>query len=178
MENMSEDIQLQLKEFIYTASSRRPRHRQHQQQKSKRKRPPHPFLNTLLPHFHYQRSSNTYDIFLLDSIGNTLQGMCICRTTHTIVMGERSNKGYATLAPRPHSCLAKTMAHELGHALNLEHTRNKCFVVDQSPRSCSGNPNLMEGGMDSTGGGGYFLEMWQISLARDEAKRFLLINSN
>merc|ERR1719162_491482 len=98
-------------------------------------------------------------------------------------MGERSTKGYDTPTKRPHRCLGKTAAHELGHALGLNHPHGQ-FFEDGNPqlllsRSSSNRRgrrpqrNLMEGGSDRNGGGGSYLEQWQCSIARESAHHFL-----
>eukprot|EP00977_Amphora_coffeiformis_P006071 scaffold1314_cov158-Amphora_coffeaeformis.AAC.3 len=72
-------------------------------------------------------------------------------------------------------CLAKTLAHELGHAVGLKHTRGQFFRCDTiAPYNLSGRPNLMEGGADRHGGGGTFLEDWGILQARHVAEQTLL----
>jgi hypothetical protein len=128
-----------------------------------------------------------------------------------IFIGERSNKGYIHFTKRPHTCLAKTLGHELGHALSLKHIRNQVSDhvhmkqdiddddipttattspnrtetlttttqqqqqhTNRIPKNCSNLPNLMEGGQDQFGGGGYHLEQWQICMARDVAEYGLL----
>ena len=113
------------------------------------------------------------DVWLVDMVGHTLQGFCL-QNQRRIFMGERSNKGYATLTVRPHAFLAKTMVHELGHALGLGHTRRGVFRCDNVPHNISGRPNLMEGGADSAGGGETYLEDWQILLSRHVAEQTLL----
>jgi len=128
------------------------------------------FLSTLLPHTLH---NDAYDIYFFDNIGNTLQGVCIDRPTHTIIMGERSTKGYDTWTCRPYSCLAKTMAHELGHALGLNHPKNRVFDDGRPQTLTAGERNLMTGGLDVRGGGGWFLEQWQICVTRKYACEFL-----
>ena len=126
----------------------------------------------------------TYDIWFMDMVGDGSQGQCIDRKTRTIMMGERSTKGYDTPTKRPHPCLGKTAAHELGHALGLNHPYGQ-FFEDGNPqlllsRSSSNRRgrrpprrNLMEGGSDRNGGGGSYLEQWQCSIARESAHHFL-----
>lgn len=120
----------------------------------------------------YNRS---YDVWFLDTTGHQSQGICIDRKRRTILMGERSTKGYPRATKRPHDCLSKTMAHELGHALGLDHPKGQTFV-DGTPLTRErehDHPNLMSGGSDRKGGGGYFLEDWQVSVARESAAKFL-----
>lgn len=100
-------------------------------------------------------------------------GCCISRESHTVIMGQRSTKGYPVPTIRPLPCLAKTCAHELGHALDLDHPRGKCFSDGTSYTHCYGRDNLMTGGQDNRGGGGSKLEEWQILVARNSAERFL-----
>eukprot|EP00559_Dactyliosolen_fragilissimus_P001984 CAMPEP_0184867836 /NCGR_PEP_ID=MMETSP0580-20130426/27901_1 /TAXON_ID=1118495 /ORGANISM="Dactyliosolen fragilissimus" /LENGTH=67 /DNA_ID=CAMNT_0027368307 /DNA_START=809 /DNA_END=1012 /DNA_ORIENTATION=- len=62
------------------------------------------------------------------------------------------------------------MAHELGHALGLNHPKGMKF---KDGKNRSNKNNLMTGGKDSMGGGGHFLENWQMLLARSHAENFL-----
>jgi len=131
------------------------------------------YLDLLLSSFSHIENLGTYNIWFMDMVGHQYQGMCIDRKTHTVIMGERSTKGYSTLTKRPHECLAKTAAHELGHALTLNHPKNKIFE-DGTDQILTGNKkNLMTGGRDVIGGGGDHLEQWQISKARLSAEEFL-----
>mmetsp|Transcript_28788 Transcript_28788/g.59079 ORF Transcript_28788/g.59079 Transcript_28788/m.59079 type:complete len:342 (+) Transcript_28788:24-1049(+) len=117
----------------------------------------------------------SFDIYFFDMVGMGSQGVCICRSSRTVIMGERSTKGYPKPTKRPHECLAKTAAHELGHALQLGHPSGRKFK-DGTYQCNNGDVdkrNLMCGGTDKRGGGGGYLEPWQICLARDEALRFL-----
>lgn len=133
------------------------------------------FLDILLHSLDYLKSYNSdaYDIWFLDMVGVGSQGMCIDRRTRTVLMGERSTKGYDVPTARPHACLAKTMAHELGHALRLNHPMGRCFEDGQSQIIHRMKKNLMQGGADKNGGGGYFLEQWQICMGRDSAECYL-----
>jgi phytoene dehydrogenase-like protein len=89
-------------------------------------------------------------------------------------MGNRSTKGYPVLTERPIHCLAKTCAHELGHALDLDHPKGQVFSDGTPHTAVYGNKNnLMTGGVDHKGGGGSMLETWQILVARQAAETFL-----
>ena len=96
----------------------------------------------------------TQQVYLFDLIGRQSQGCCISRATRTVVLGERSTKGYAFPVIRPLACLGKTLAHELGHALSLDHPAGKTFGDGASETSQFGRDNLMTGGQDRSGGGG------------------------
>ena len=52
------------------------------------------FLDVLLSSFDYMKNSDTYDIWVMDIVGHQSQGICIDRKRHTVIMGERSTKGY------------------------------------------------------------------------------------
>jgi len=141
------------------------------------------FVDVLLHSFDYSNTTHNnsnsnslcchYDIWFMDMVGHQSQGICIDRQRRTILMGERSTKGYDTPTKRPHDCLAKTAAHELGHALTLGHPRGRRFE-DGAPQATANN--LMSGGVDATGGGGSRLEDWQISAARQSAETVLRKN--
>lgn len=139
------------------------------------------FLNELIPY--HGSTSDCYDIHLFDFIGQTFQGCCIDRESHSIIMGVRSNKGYAQVTRRPDACLAKTMAHELGHALQLNHPRGQQwpdgsgYVLDAEGMGRENLDNIMVGGADRRGGGGRGLEEWQIMISRMSARHFLKIRS-
>ena len=141
-----------------------------------------------------ETTSNIYDIWFIDMVGQQSQGQCIDRTSRTIIMGERSTKGYNEPTKRPHDCIAKTAAHELGHALLLNHPqkgmkfddgRNQILSSASSSSSSkskskynnkdnsNSNKNLMSGGSDIKGGGGSYLEQWQCSIAREAAQIFI-----
>jgi len=127
------------------------------------------------PNSNNHNYNRSYDVWFLDTTGHQSQGICIDRKWRTILMGERSTKGYPKATKRPHDCLSKTMAHELGHALGLDHPQGQTFM-DGTPLTREReheHPNLMSGGSDRNGGGGYFLEDWQVSVARESAGEFL-----
>jgi hypothetical protein len=159
----------------------------------------HLFVNTLLQN-HSSSIPDCFSIWIFDYIGNGSQGCCIDRKCKTIIIGQRSTKGYAAPTVRPNHCLGKTCAHELGHALFLEHPQPEYrprrglrpqleqqepqlpqqqqqlllqSQQQQQPQSpylySSVRDNLMTGGKDSNGGGGDFLEDWQIIIARSKA---------
>ena len=133
------------------------------------------FLKTLVPQ--YKTHLDTYDVYLFDFIGDGFQGVTWF-DTRTVVMGLRSTKGYTSPTRRPDACLAKTAAHELGHALGLGHPKGKTHPDGVSQlfdtRTGRENPdNLMCGGKDSNGGGGTDLLQWQVDIVRKEARNFL-----
>lgn len=129
------------------------------------------FLQELLPQA--EQDLNTFDVYLFDFIGFESQGCCISRESRTVIMGVRSTKGYPEPTRRPLHCLAKTCAHELGHALGLNHPKGQCFSDGTPHTMIHGSNNLMTGGKDCTGGGGEKLEDWQILVARRHAEYFL-----
>lgn len=173
---VSEEEQIQVKDFIYESLTRGPDGKM--MKKGQRK---HVFLNKILSSFEYYRikssmidSINVFDVWFFDCTGQKSQGICINRSKRTVILGERSSKGYPVLTCRPLHCIAKTMAHELGHALDLNHPAGKRFTDGKG--KCSANrshKNLMQGGKDRKGGGGSYLEPWQICLTRWSATKFL-----
>jgi hypothetical protein len=172
---ISEKVRQESKDFIFFGLARGPDGRM--QNRSKRREL---YLNTLLAPLNFRDDKHTYDVYFFDMTGNGSQGVCISRDDRAVIMGERSTKGYPEPTKRPHSCLAKTMAHELGHALGLGHPWNKatktCLLFRDGTKQCierHADDNLMKGGEDEKGGGGHFLESWQICLARDQAELFL-----
>ena len=174
-ELISEDIRKESRHFIVHGLTRGPDGRM--QNRSKRK---DLYLNTLLHPLNFRQNRSTFDVYFFDMTGNGSQGVCISREHRVVIMGERSTKGYNEPTKRPHSCLAKTMAHELGHALGLGHPWDKatktCLVFRDGVKQCMErheDDNLMKGGEDRHGGGGHYLESWQVCLARDEAVAFI-----
>lgn len=129
----------------------------------------------LIPNHHAH--SDAFDVYYFDYVGNESQGCCISRDSRTVIMGQRSTKGYDIPTSRPLHCLGKTTAHEIGHALHLNHPAGRKFKNRVSVVSTcyefGDKANLMTGGKDSTGGGGEHLEKWQIVGARRCAEVFL-----
>ena len=178
---LSDDVCKEGKHFIMNGLTRGPDGRM--QNREKRKDFYH---NVLLQPLGFREAKFTsYDVYFLDMTGNGSQGVCISREYRSVIMGERSTKGYPEPTKRPHLCLAKTMAHELGHLLELGHPwdkgEKKCILFRDGVKQCVEKDvqhNLMTGGVDKNGGGGYYLESWQICLAREEAMSFLDTYSN
>lgn len=134
------------------------------------------FLGQLIGDDHL--SPCTFDIWFFDMIGMDSQGCCIDRTSRTVIMGRRSTKGYAGPTERPLQCLGKTCAHELGHALHLNHPSGQKFKDGVPCDYFTGRNNLMTGGVDAAGGGGEALCPWQILVARFAAHEFLVALSD
>ena len=133
------------------------------------------FLETLIPQ--HKTQLDTYDVYFFDFIGDGFQGVTWFNT-RTVVMGLNSTKGYSSPTRRSAACLAKTAAHELGHALGLGHPRGQKHPNGVSQlfdvRTGKENPdNLMCGGTDKKGGGGTDLLPWQVDIVRKEARKFL-----
>jgi len=170
--NLAEELENDIKMFLRNTLRRGPDGKMMHKSERREK-----LVDVLLTSFDYQTTANTYDIWFVDMIGHQSQGICIDRRTRTVIMGERSTKGYDEPTNRPHDCLAKTAAHELGHALSLNHPMRLKFEDGQSQILTRDKKNLMAGGIDFRGGGGSFLEEWQICQARDSAEDFLRQNS-
>lgn len=129
------------------------------------------FINKLIGQANI--NPTTYDVWIFDFIGMKSQGCCIDRFNRVIIMGQRSTKGYIEPTLRPLTGLAKTMAHELGHALGLNHPKGRKFKDGTTQTVDTARNNLMIGGVDETGGGGELLCRWQVLLARHFALKFL-----
>lgn len=99
----------------------------------------------------YQSDLNTFDVYVFEFIGKESQGCCISRDTYTIIIGNKSTKGYIEPTIRPLPCLAKTCAHELGHALQLDHPKGMKFSNGVSCTFKYHHDNLMIGGADIYG---------------------------
>jgi hypothetical protein len=126
----------------------------------------------------------TYQVFVHavlpqhSSRPGAIQGFARGRGTESAIhLGAWSTKGYAHPTERAPELIARTLCHELGHALSLAHTSRRkwpdgTFMAGVHPRCFEATEaaqpfrNVMAGGNDKNGGAGGHLEPWQVTQAR------------
>ena len=95
----------------------------------------------------------------------------------TCHIGAWSTKGFTHPTERSREHIARTMCHELGHALSLAHTKTRAWAdgsymagchpcTFQNTQDAQQFRNVMAGNTDKAGGAGGHLEPWQVVQAR------------
>jgi hypothetical protein len=95
----------------------------------------------------------------------------------TCHVGAWSTKGFTCPTERSRENIARTLCHELGHALSLAHTKRRAWAdgsylagrhacTFEQTQAAQRFRNVMAGGSDSAGGAGGHLEPWQVVQAR------------